>query len=88
MSSEKSSKHSKSDKIEKNSNNEVKSDKSGKSNVSNEQIDIKKLPSYEYFQKTVQKEIESGLIEISKIKPSNPIKYLGNYLIEKSKSHN
>ena len=52
-----------------------------------ENIDLKDLPSYEYFQKTVQKEIQQGLMNVSKLKPSNPIKFLGEYLLEKSKSY-
>ena len=51
-------------------------------------IDIKNLPSYEYFQRTVQKEIQQGLINLYNAKPSNPIKFLGEYLLEKSKSYN
>ena len=51
-------------------------------------IDIKNLPSYEYFQRTVQKEIQQGLINLYNTKPSNPIKFLGEYLLEKSKSYN
>ena len=51
-------------------------------------IDIKNLPSYEYFQRTVQKEIQQGLLNLYNAKPSNPIKFLGEYLLEKSKSYN
>ena len=53
----------------------------------NEKIDLKDLPSYEYFQRTVQKEIQLGLMNVSKLKPSDPIKYLGEFLLEKSKSY-
>ena len=48
---------------------------------------LKDLPSYEYFQKTVQKEIQLGLMNLSKLKPADPIKYLGEFLLEKSKSY-
>ena len=53
----------------------------------NEKLDLKNLPSYEYFQKTVQKEIQLGLMNVSKLKPADPIKYLGEFLLEKSKSY-
>ena len=48
--------------------------------------EIKKLPTFEYIQATVQKEVEQGLMNIALLKPSNPIEFLGNYLIEKSKT--
>ena len=50
------------------------------------EVNIKELPTYEYFQKTVQKEVQQGLLNVSKLKPADPIKYLGEYLLEKSKS--
>ena len=55
----------------------------------NKEIDkdeIKNLPTFEYIQATVQKEVEQGLLNIAILKPSNPIEFLGNYLIEKSKT--
>ena len=48
--------------------------------------DIKNLPTSEYIQATVQKEIEEGLMNIALLQPPNPIEFLGNYLIEKSKN--
>ena len=48
--------------------------------------EIKNLPTFEYIQATVQKEVEQGLMNIALLKPSNPIEFLGNYLIEKSKT--
>ena len=68
-------------------NNQESVNKENKNNNSKENIDIKNLPSYEYFQKTVQKEIQLGLMNVSKLKPSDPIKYLGEFLLEKSKSY-
>ena len=50
--------------------------------------EINSLPSYEYIRKTVQKEIQQGLLYISKNNPKNPIKFLGEFLIEKSKNYN
>ena len=78
------SNNNKENKSENNNNNEEK-----EQNITKpmKNIDIKNLPSYEYFQKTVQKEIQLGLMNVSKLKPSDPIKYLGEFLIEKSKSY-
>ena len=69
---------------EKENKNEVKENSNSKPK---ENINIKDLPSYEYFQKTVQSEIQLGLMNVSKLKPSDPIKYLGEFLLEKSKSY-
>ena len=48
---------------------------------------IKELSTYEYFKITVQNELEKGLLNIAMLHPANPIKFLGNYLIEKSKNY-
>ena len=48
---------------------------------------LKDLPSYEYIRMTVQKEIQQGLLYISKNNPKNPIKFLGEFLLEKSKNY-
>ena len=69
---------------EKENKNEVKDNSNSKPK---ENINIKDLPFYEYFQKTVQSEIQLGLMNVSKLKPSDPIKYLGEFLLEKSKSY-
>ena len=74
--------------VENNENvNKVEEKKENNNSNPKDNIDIKNLPSYEYFQKTVQKEIQLGLLNISKSKPSNPIKALGEYLLEKSKNY-
>ena len=54
--------------------------------ISKEELNT--LPSYEYIRLTVQKEIQQGLLYISKNNPKNPIKFLGEFLIEKSKRYN
>ena len=46
----------------------------------------KYLPTDDYIKATVQAEIEQGLLNIAMLHPANPIKFLGNYLLEKSKS--
>ena len=48
---------------------------------------IKELSTDEYFKITVQNELEKGLLNIAILHPANPIKFLGNYLIEKSKNY-
>ena len=48
---------------------------------------MKQLSTEEYFKITVQTELEKGLLNIAMIHPANPIKFLGNYLIEKSKNY-
>ena len=68
-------------------NNDNNKNENNNTNKQNEKIDLKDLPSYEYFQRTVQKEIQLGLMNVSKLKPSDPIKYLGEFLLEKSKSY-
>ena len=67
--------------IENNKNNEAQ-----KSNSFNKDS-LKELPSYEYIRITVQKEIQQGLLYISKNNPKNPIKFLGEFLLEKSKNY-
>ena len=47
---------------------------------------MKNMPSDEYFRLTVQDALEQGLLNIAMIHPKNPIKFLGNFLIEKSKN--
>ena len=48
--------------------------------------EIKNLSTLEYIQYTVQKEVQQGMLNVARLKPSNPIEYLGNYLLEKSKN--
>ena len=48
---------------------------------------MKQLSTEEYFKITIQTELEKGLLNIAMIHPENPIKFLGNYLIEKSKNY-
>ena len=47
---------------------------------------MKSLPTEEYIKLTVQSVLEQGLLSIAMLHPANPIKFLGNYLIEKSKT--
>ena len=45
----------------------------------------KRLPTDEYFKLTVQDVLQQGLLNIATIHPADPIRFLGNFLIEKSK---
>ena len=60
---------------------EIKIEESINSKIKN----MKNMPFDEYFKLTVQPTLEQGLFNIAMSHPSNHIKFLGNYLIEKSK---
>ena len=68
--------------IEKNNSIEEENEKNNKLNSE----EIKNLSTLEYIQYTVQKEVQQGMLNVARLKPSNPIEYLGNYLLEKSKN--
>ena len=46
---------------------------------------LKNLPTDEYFKLTIQDVLQQGLLNIAMIHPTDPIRFLGNFLIEKSK---
>ena len=46
----------------------------------------KKSPADEYFKLTIQNVLQEGLLNIAMIHPKDPIRFLGNFLIEKSKN--
>ena len=52
---------------------------------SNNKDPIKSLPTREYIQTTVSKELTEGMLIIAQTHPDNPIEFLGKYLIERSK---
>jgi len=78
-------------------NNVIENNKEAKGEIGNNKInesqnklnkeELRDLPSYEYIRMTVQKEIQQGLLYISKNNPKNPIKFLGEFLLEKSKNY-
>ena len=45
----------------------------------------KRLPTDEYFKLTIQDVLQQGLLNVAMIHPADPIRFLGNFLIEKSK---
>ena len=47
----------------------------------------KYLSTDEYFKATIQKDLEQGLLNLALLHPADPIKFLGNFLIEKSKNN-
>ena len=56
-----------------------------KNEVDNLNNNINNLPTSDYIKMTVEKELIEGLFLLSQEQPSNPIEYLGNFLINKSK---
>lgn len=44
--------------------------------------------SRQYLESTVVKAVMQGMAELTKIRPDNPLEYLGNYLIKMSKESN
>ncbi len=46
---------------------------------------LKNLPTDEYFKLTVQDVLQQGLLNIAMVHPTDPIRFLGNFLLEKSK---
>ena len=46
-----------------------------------------KSPTYEYILSSVEKELNEGLTLLLEKRPPDPIKFLGNFLLEKSKNY-
>ena len=55
------------------------------SNNNKDMAYIRTLPTSEYLKATVEKDVQKGLLRVSRLRPENPIEYLGKYLLEKSK---
>ena len=72
--------------IIKNKEKEVKKEIKIEEPINSKVKNMKNMPFDEYFRLTVQPTLEQGLFNIAMSHPSNPIKFLGNYLIEKSKN--
>ena len=60
-------------------------DGNNRNNKSNKEAEIRSLPTIEYIEATVQKDVQEGLLELARSKPDNPIEFLGKYLYDKSK---
>ena len=71
--------------IIKNKEKEVKKEIKIEESINSKIKNMKNMPFDEYFRLTVQPTLEQGLFNIAMSHPLNPIKFLGNYLIEKSK---
>ena len=56
-----------------------------KNNNNNKGDDVRSLPTLDYIEATVQKDVQEGLIGLARLKPDNPIEFLGKYLYDKSK---
>ncbi|ESU35104.1 Putative Dpy-30 motif protein [Giardia duodenalis] len=54
--------------------------------ISNEERRIKDLsiPIRKYLTQTVMKDLIDGLVEVSKLRPNDPVRYLGEFLMERS----
>lgn len=54
--------------------------------ISNEERRIKDLsiPIRRYLTQTVMKDLIEGLVEVSKLRPDDPVRYLGEFLMERS----
>ena len=46
---------------------------------------INSLPTLDYIRVTVQKEVQQGLLNVARVRPDNPIEYLGKFLLGESK---
>ena len=68
-------------------NYEDKNKSKSKSKSKNKEDEIRSLPTLDYIQLTVQKEVQQGLLEVARKKPKKPIKFLGEYLVQKSKNN-
>jgi len=70
-----------------NNNSNINSQKfeENKNEADNLNNNINNLPTSDYLKMTVEKELIEGLFLLSQEQPSNPIEYLGNFLINKSK---
>ena len=54
-------------------------------NYNNKGGNVNSLSTLDYIQATVQKDVQEGLLALARMKPDNPIEFLGKYLYEKSK---
>ena len=60
-------------------------DGNNKDNTNIQKATLNSLPTLDYIKVTVQKEVQQGLLKIAREKPSNPIEYLGKFLIGEAK---
>jgi len=56
-----------------------------KNNKNSKEDKVRSLPTIEYIEATVQKDVQEGLLALARSKPDNPIEFLGKYLYDKSK---
>ena len=59
-----------------------------KNNKNSEEDKIRSLPTIEYIEATVQKDVQEGLLALARERPDNPVEFLGKYLYNKSKKKN
>ncbi len=59
-----------------------------RNNKNSKEAKIRSLPTIEYIQATVQKDVQEGLLALARERPDNPVEFLGKYLYNKSKKKN
>ena len=78
----------KSKKSKMSSNNENKENKENKENsnlLSSDNLQVPVQSVRAYLEETVTAAIQEGMMKLVEQKPENPLEFLGNFLIEKSK---
>ena len=56
-----------------------------KNNKNSKEDKVRSLPTIEYIEATVQKDVQEGLLALARERPDNPVEFLGKYLYNKSK---
>lgn len=59
--------------------------KEKESTKSKTKLDLSKVPVRQFLDMTVVPQLLSGLASVARERPANPLEYLGNFLLEKSK---
>ena len=75
----------KSKKSKMSSNNENKENKENSNLLSSDNLQVPVQSVRTYLEETVTAAIQEGMMKLVEQKPENPLEFLGNFLIEKSK---
>jgi hypothetical protein len=79
------SKKSKKSKMSANENKENKENKENNNLLSSDNLQVPVQSVRAYLEETVTAAIQEGMMKLVEQKPENPLEFLGNFLIEKSK---
>lgn len=60
--------------------------KSKEKDTKKAKLDLSKVPVRQYLDMTVVPHLLTGLASLARERPVNPLEFLGNYLLEKSKT--